>query len=259
MTGWAPADPAAVDGNLAAELTARLLKAGFTAELAARLVNVALALKSDEESGASPRPRERRPLYRHSPALQGRCGPGFLVHGGKARAVGEASLPMGILGGVSGQSRVVHLAAGDYVVLVSDGLLVDGPGWVMQQLELSAAKAEQPDVLAQKAGGSRPRPGRPAGASRRHYRRCSPARKQLSCFLGGERVYLSVSGTIIGETHMLTVTVAQDGSGDFASIAEAVLAVPYKEEALVQVGPGIYREKLVCEKALHHPAGGGCR
>ena len=64
--------------------------------------------------------------------------------------MGETSLPMGILGGVSGQSRVVHLAAGDYVVLVSDGLLVDGPGWVMQQLELSAAKAEQPDVLAKK-------------------------------------------------------------------------------------------------------------
>ena len=47
---------------------------------------------------------------------------------------------------------------------------------------------------------------------------------------------------------MLTITVAQDGSGDFASIAEAVLAVPYEEEALVQVGPGIYREKLICEK-----------
>ena len=55
-----------------------------------------------------------------------------------------------VIGGVSEQSRVVHLAAGDYVVLVSDGLLVDGPGWVMQQLELSAAKAEQPDVLAKK-------------------------------------------------------------------------------------------------------------
>ena len=37
---------------------------------------------------------------------------------------------------------------------------------------------------------------------------------------------------------MLTVTVAQDGSGDFASIAEAVLAVPYKEEALLQTMPG---------------------
>jgi len=56
---------------------------------------------------------------------------------------------------------------------------------------------------------------------------------------------------------MLTVTVAQDGSGDFASIAEAVLAVPYEEEALVQVGPGIYREKLVCEKKDITLAGAG--
>ena len=58
---------------------------------------------------------------------------------------------------------------------------------------------------------------------------------------------------------MLTVTVAQDGSGDFASIAEAVLAVPYEEEALVQVGPGIYREKLVCEKRCITLRGAACR
>ena len=56
---------------------------------------------------------------------------------------------------------------------------------------------------------------------------------------------------------MLTVTVAQDGSGDFASIAEAVLAVPYEEEALVQVGPGILPGKAGLRKALHHPAGAG--
>ena len=148
--GMGTGRPAAVDGNLAAELTARLLKAGFTAELAARLVNVALALKSDEESGAT-LDLVSVDLYTGTARLfKAGAAPGFLVHGGKARAVGEASLPMGILGGVSGQSRVVHLAAGDYVVLVSDGLLVDGPGWVMQQLELSAAKAEQPEVLAKK-------------------------------------------------------------------------------------------------------------
>lgn len=56
---------------------------------------------------------------------------------------------MGILGGVSGQSRVVHLAAGDLAVLVSDGLLVDGTGWVLKQLELSAAAGDPPDKLAQ--------------------------------------------------------------------------------------------------------------
>ena len=148
--GMGTGRPAAVDGNLAAELTARLLKAGFTAELAARLVNVALALKSDEESGAT-LDLVSVDLYTGTARLfKAGAAPGFLVHGGKARAVGEASLPMGILGGVSGQSRVVHLAAGDYVVLVSDGLLADGPGWVLQQLELSAAKAEAPDLLAKK-------------------------------------------------------------------------------------------------------------
>ena len=47
---------------------------------------------------------------------------------------------------------------------------------------------------------------------------------------------------------MLKLTVSQDGSGDFSSISEAVLAVPYELEAEICIGPGIYREKLVCEK-----------
>ena len=47
---------------------------------------------------------------------------------------------------------------------------------------------------------------------------------------------------------MLHLTVAQDGSGDYASVSEAVLAVPYELEAEIVIGPGVYREKLVCEK-----------
>ena len=116
------------------------MKAGFTAELAARLVNVALALKSDEESGAT-LDLISVDLYTGTARIfKAGAAPGFLVHGGRARPVGDISLPIGILGGVNGQSRVVHLAAGDYAVLVSDGLLVDGPGWVAKQLELSAAQ-----------------------------------------------------------------------------------------------------------------------
>lgn len=127
--GMGTGRPAAVDGSLAAELTARLLKAGFTAELAARLVNVALALKSDEESGAT-LDLISVDLYTGTARIfKAGAAPGFLVHGGRARPVGDISLPIGILGGVNGQSRVVHLAGRDYAVLVSDGLLVDGPGW----------------------------------------------------------------------------------------------------------------------------------
>lgn len=146
--GMGTGRPAAVDGNMAAELTARLLKAGFTAELAARLVNVALALKGDDESGAT-LDLISVDLYTGTARLfKAGAAPGFIVHGGKARAVGEASLPVGILGAVNGQSRVVHLAAGDLAVLVSDGLLVDGSGWVMQQLELSAAAGDAPENIA---------------------------------------------------------------------------------------------------------------
>ena len=37
---------------------------------------------------------------------------------------------------------------------------------------------------------------------------------------------------------MLTITVAQDGSGDFASIAEAVLAVPMRRKHWCRSAPG---------------------
>ena len=146
--GMGTGRPAAVDGNLAAELTARLLKAGFTAELTARLVNVALALKSEDESGAT-LDLVSVDLYTGTTRLfKAGAAPGFLVHGGRVRTVGDASLPVGILGGVNGQSRVVHLTAGDYVVLVSDGLLVDGSAWVAKQLELSAAAGDPPEQIA---------------------------------------------------------------------------------------------------------------
>ena len=46
---------------------------------------------------------------------------------------------------------------------------------------------------------------------------------------------------------MLTITVAQDGSGDFASVSEAVLAVPYAAQQRSALARA-YREKLVCEK-----------
>ena len=47
---------------------------------------------------------------------------------------------------------------------------------------------------------------------------------------------------------MLKITVQRDGTGDFTTISEAVQAVPYECEAEIEIGPGIYREKLVCEK-----------
>ena len=147
--GMGTGRPAAVDGNLAADLTGRLLRAGFAAELAARLVNVALALKSEDESGAT-LDLLSVDLYTGAARIfKAGAAPGFIVHEGHARTVGEAGLPVGVLGGVNGQSKMVRLAAGDLAVLVSDGLLVDGPGWVLKQLELAAAGTDTPEQIAQ--------------------------------------------------------------------------------------------------------------
>ena len=62
---------------------------------------------------------------------------------------GRQGCRWGCWGGVNGQSKMVRLAAGDLAVLVSDGLLVDGPGWVLKQLELAAAGTDTPEQIAQ--------------------------------------------------------------------------------------------------------------
>ena len=47
----------------------------------------------------------------------------------------------------------------------------------------------------------------------------------------------------------MKLTVAKDGSGDFRTVGEAVAGVPYEEPSVIYIRPGIYREKLICDKA----------
>lgn len=141
--------PAAVDGNLAAELTARLLRAGFAPDTAARLVNVALSLKSEDESGATLDLVQVDLFTGAARLFKAGAAPGFAVLGGKAAVLGGQGLPVGILPKVEARTQSFRLCPGDWVVLVSDGMLVDGPDWILQQLELSAAAGAAPDALAQ--------------------------------------------------------------------------------------------------------------
>ncbi len=146
--GMGTGHPAAVDGMLAAELTARLLKVGFTAQTAARLVNVALALKSEDESSATLDLFSVDLYTGKSNIFKAGAVPSFVVQGGKAKTMGDVSLPVGILGEVMGESLSVRLQAGDIAVLVSDGMLLDGSTWIIQQLELSVASRQAPQEIA---------------------------------------------------------------------------------------------------------------
>lgn len=136
--GMGTGQAAAVDGQLAATLTGKLLRAGFAGEAAARLVNVALSLKGEEESEATldlvsvDLYTGRATLYKAGAA------PSFIVRQGTVRTIQGSSLPVGILAQVVGRSQQIDLAQGDWVVLLSDGVLSDGDEWVIQQLQLCA-------------------------------------------------------------------------------------------------------------------------
>lgn len=142
--GMGTGQAAAVDGQLAATLTGKLLRAGFSGEAAARLVNVALSLKDNEESEATldlvsvDLYTGRANLYKAGAA------PSYIVRKGTVRPIQGSSLPVGILAQVVGRSQQIDLAEGDWVVLVSDGVLADGDAWVIQQLQLCAQTGNTP-------------------------------------------------------------------------------------------------------------------
>lgn len=141
---------AAVDGQMAAKLTAQLLRAGFAAESAARLVNVALGLKGAEQEAGATLDLLTVDLYTGRAGLfKAGAAPSFLVRGGVPRMLDGASLPMGVLDSLVGRSTTFALDAGDWVVLVSDGALADGSDWLMQQLQLCAKLGHTPKQAAE--------------------------------------------------------------------------------------------------------------
>lgn len=155
---------AAVDGQMAAKLTAQLLRAGFAAESAARLVNVALGLKGAEQEAGATLDLLTVDLYTGRAGLfKAGAAPSFLVRGGVPRMLDGASLPMGMLDSLVGRSTTFALDAGDWVVLVSDGALADGADWLMQQLQLCVRLGHTPkqaaetvaDAAARRAGDKR--------------------------------------------------------------------------------------------------------
>lgn len=140
---------AAVDGRMAARLTGELLRAGFAAESAARLVNVALGLKNGEQESGATLDLLTVDLYTGRAGLfKAGAAPSFVVRSGVPRVVEGASLPMGVVDSVVGRSTSFSLEAGDWVLLVSDGVLTDGTGWLMQQLELCVKLGHTPEQAA---------------------------------------------------------------------------------------------------------------
>ena len=119
--GMGTGKTAALDSVMTCTLFSRLLKAGFAPEIALQSVNCALMVKQGEETSAT-LDLLALDLYTGHADFYKAGGAVSVVHkGGRTAVVEQSSLPLGIMREAKFAHVGVPLAAGDTVLMLSDG------------------------------------------------------------------------------------------------------------------------------------------
>ena len=126
---------AAVDGAMACGIMERLVKAGIGFDAALRIVNSALIAKSGDES-LSTMDISIVDLYSgEADFLKAGAPATFLRKDGKVTEADMPGLPIGILNETKFAKSEDTVGAGDLLVMVSDGALSSGSGWVCDVIQ----------------------------------------------------------------------------------------------------------------------------
>jgi stage II sporulation protein E len=145
---------AAVDSAMTCGLTGKLLRAGFGFDGAMRIVNSSLLVKSDDESLATADITKIN-LYTGEADL---CKAGavqtYIRMGRNVRCIMPETLPLGILREVEFAKEHEYLAAGDIIVMISDGVNLDKEVIERTILEFEGEEIRKlTDEILMKAGG----------------------------------------------------------------------------------------------------------
>lgn len=125
---------AAVDGAMAAGLTARLMQAGFGDESVLNMINSALMVKSGDESLATLDVLRVDLHSGRAESLKAGAAASLLLSKKRVSRWEQAALPIGILRNVTFERQQDTLVHGDVVLLASDGAYADGTAWVEELL-----------------------------------------------------------------------------------------------------------------------------
>lgn len=125
---------AAVDGAMAAGLTTHLLQAGFAPDSVLRMVNTALMVKSGDESLATLDVASIDLFTGRLECFKAGAAVSLLRSKGLVSRVERSSLPVGILRDIAFEHSQDTLTDGDILLLVSDGVVSAGVGWVEEAL-----------------------------------------------------------------------------------------------------------------------------
>lgn len=138
---------AAVDGAMAAGILAKLIKAGIGFDCALKIVNSALLAKSGDESLATLDVAAIDLFHGKTELMKAGAAVSILRKDGRAAVIDAPSLPVGILTEAKFAKETVRMAAGDLLVLFSDGAVASGDDWLREMI--AEWKGSVPQELAE--------------------------------------------------------------------------------------------------------------
>lgn len=126
---------AAVDGAMASGLMARLLKAGFGFDCSLKILNSSMLFKSTDESLATVDIASIDLFTGETQLYKAGAAPTLVRRSGRTGKAESTSLPVGILRDVGFDRAAIRLKANDILLLMSDGAVSEGLGWIRAELE----------------------------------------------------------------------------------------------------------------------------
>lgn len=153
--GMGTGKPAAVDGQMAAKLTAQLLQAGFARR---KRCPAGQRGTGPEKRRAGKRcnagPVDAGPVHRAGRTVQSGGGAQLFMPGRRCAHAGWCQPAHGGAAHCNGRSTALTLDVGDTVMMVSDGALCDGSAWLCDQLTLSTRLGQSPQQTAEAVAAS---------------------------------------------------------------------------------------------------------
>ncbi len=131
---------AAIDSTMTVELFSRLIRAGVSLDSALSITNSALSVKSDDESLSTLDVAEIDLFDGNTVIYKAGAAPSFYTNQGRIRTVEISSTPLGILSKVKFNKYSLKLHGGDALVMVSDGILGCGNGWLKDEIKAFGKK-----------------------------------------------------------------------------------------------------------------------
>ena len=148
--GMGSGQSARADSTLALDLLEKFLKAGVSPHEALRTLNDSLALRGEEKGGFTTIDLLRLDLFTGQGTLYKLgAAPTFLRRGNKVVRLTGQSLPAGLTmqgGGGVPDTLPLKLAAGDWLVMASDGVTGTDDSWIVEAL--AGWEGDSPRLLA---------------------------------------------------------------------------------------------------------------